>query len=128
MESLDCTLLLNFNSFFDFYFIAEMLTNSVSISNSSVSCWPVLEPALNQLFPIAANDIAATPLNSEDYLKLYTVVFEHCVGSAEVKKAGKGAAAGLNICGEELYFTLVKYLETRFLQWSQFLQVIERIL
>ena len=100
-----------------------------SISNSSVSCWPVLEPALNQLFPptspIDPQFTLPSSLGTEDYLKLYTVVFDHCVGSGEVKKAGKSSAAtaGLNISGEELYMTLVKYLETRFQQWSQFLMV-----
>lgn len=103
--------------------------NSIpSISNSSVSCWPALEPALNQLFPSpSVSPATGSGLGSEDYLKLYTVVFDHCVGLNEGKKAGKaggGAAAnGLNISGEELYMTLVKYLETRFQQWSQYLMV-----
>jgi hypothetical protein len=105
-------------------------TSSSSIINySSVSCWPVLEPALNQLFPPSTDLTAPSTLGSDEYLKLYTVVFEHCVGSAEGKKAGvKTAAVGLNISGEELYMTLVKYLETRLNQWSQYLMVTQDFL
>jgi hypothetical protein len=111
--------------------------NPTSITNSSVSCWPALEPALNKLFPSPAIIAIATTntpphvdLGSEDYLKLYTVVFDHCVGVglAEGRGEGKSASAalpaGLNISGEELYLTLVKYLETRFEQWSIYLIVI----
>lgn len=118
-------------------FIVEMLSsiNPTSITNSSVSCWPALEPALNKLFPSPAIIAIATTntpphfdLGSEDYLKLYTVVFDHCVGLAEGRREGKSASAalpaGLNISGEELYLTLVKYLETRFEQWSIYLIVI----
>lgn len=99
-------------------------TTISSISNSSVTCWPVLESALNQLFPSPTTPIQST-LGSEDYLKLYTVVFDYCVGAVEARKSGKSSAtvAGLNISGEELYMTLVKYLETRFQQWSQYLMV-----
>lgn len=112
-------------------FVKNSNNSNSSVSNSSVSCWPLLEPALNQLFPpptfLGDQFALSSSLGSEDYLKLYTVVFDHCVGSAEVKRAGKSSvstgAVGLNISGEELYMTLVKYLETRFQQWSQLLMV-----
>lgn len=98
--------------------------NKISISNSSVSCWPVLEPSLNQLFPQPSDFSTPSNLTSDDYLKLYTVVFDHCVGSSEGKKGKTAtAAAGLNISGEELYLTLIKYIETRFQQWSHHLMV-----
>ena len=99
-----------------------------TVSNSSVPCWPTLEPALNQLFPVADQLAIQSTLSSDDYLKLYTVVFEHCVGPVEGRKAGKSSVgAGLNISGEELYLTLVQYLQVRLTQWSNSLTEVLRI-
>lgn len=95
-------------------------TSDLVMQNSSIPAWPVLEPALDRLFPLpATTELAATlppPLSSEDYLKLYTCVFEHCVGA--VKKPASGSSVSGLICGEDLYGTLVKYLENRLIQWS----------
>lgn len=106
------------------------LTNlsSDSTDKSLIPCWSVLESALNQLFPSPENLGVPSQLCSDDYLKLYTLVFEHCVGSVDSKKtttSGSGKVMdGLNFSGEELYMTLVKYLEIRFDSWSNFISVI----
>lgn len=96
-------------------------SSNLVMQNSSVASWPVLEPALDKLFPIPSKITERScTLNSEDFLKLYTLVFEHCVGtSSSTTNSGKrqNTAAGL-ICGEDLYVTLVKYLENRLIQWS----------
>lgn len=104
----------------------EMLSNSsinsstaISSFHSSIPAWSQIEPALNQLFPSPGDLDKPTSLTSDDFLKLYTVVFEHCVGSTDGKKSS--ASSKLNLSGEELYMTLVKYLETKFTSWSQFL-------
>lgn len=103
--------------------------NSNILSSTSVSCWPALEPSLNRLFPsIPPSDStqALPALDSDDYLKLYTLVFEYCVGvgageDGSNKKGGR--VVGLNVSGEELYRTIVKYLFIRFTQWSHSLKV-----
>lgn len=99
-------------------------TSTTTVSNSSVPCWPLLEPALNQLFPqnLPSSSTATSALSSDDYLKMYTIVFEHCVGPVEGRKAST-VGAGLNVSGEELYFTLVKYLQVRLSQWAHHLEV-----
>lgn len=100
---------------------SELLANF----NSSVSCWSVLEPALDQLFPLPAGLSTRSTLNSDDFLRLYTVVFEHCVGSIEGVKTGgsEKAAAGFNISGEELYMRLVNYLSIKLTKWSNHLVI-----
>ena len=116
---------------FNLFIVSTMLSNSSNITantvnsnsssppsiliTSSVSCWPALEPSLNLLLP--PHPHPSTPLSSDDYLKLYTVVFEYCVGASEGEKKGN-KVAGLNVSGEELYRTLVKYLEIKFSQWA----------
>ena len=101
--------------------------SNLLISSSSVSCWPALEPSLNRLLPPAVTSTLlpseGPPLDSEDYLKLYTLVFEYCVGAGESRKGSGGRVAGLNVSGDELYRTLIKYLEIRFNQWSQSITV-----
>ena len=98
-----------------------------SIENPAVPCWPVLESALSQLLPPPNGLTTATSLTSDHFLKFYTLVFEHCVVAVEVKKGttttAHGGTSGLNICGEELYLTLKTFLQFRFNQWSQYIQV-----
>lgn len=96
---------------------------TISLSSSSVSCWPALEPSLNRLFSLPDSTPPLPALGSDDYLKLYTLVFDYCVGAGDNNK--KGRVLGLNVSGEELYMTIVKYLETRFNQWSLSLKVQE---
>lgn len=92
------------------------------ISSTPISCWPALEPSLNRLLTldIIPSDPAGPSLSSEDYLKLYTLVFEYCVGASDVKKgSASGRVMGLNVSGEELYRTIGKFLEITFNQWAQ---------
>lgn len=106
-----------------------MLSSSNYQTYSTIPCWPQIELALNQLFPTFDNNHNTSPLpmpptttiSSDDFLKLYTLVFEHCVGPVDSKKSNSSTTimAGLNASAEELYFTLVKYIEIKFKTWSQ---------
>lgn len=105
--------------------------NPTTITSTSVPCWPQIELALNQLLPSPQdlfshvnnpNQTGPSTLSSDNFLKLYTLVFEHCVGPVENKKSNSNSVlAGLNASAEELYMTLVKYIEIKFTSWSQHL-------
>ena len=97
-------------------------------SGALIPCWSTLETALNQLFPSPAEMTNQTTLTSDDFLKLYTLVFEHCVGAVfDGKKAAAGSTGSggqkntHSAGGEEVYAVLVEYLENRFNSWGQFI-------
>lgn len=69
--------------------LATSSSNSKSSYNSSsnlIPCWPALEAALERLLPLNYETETTEVLVSEDYLKLYTLVFDYCVGNSSLNE------------------------------------------
>lgn len=95
--------------------------NMVSLS-TSVDCWPTIELALNQLFSLPTEVSNLITLTSEDYLKLYTLVFDYCVGGTGGKNNVKENGAGL-ICGKDMYEAVFHYISHKITKWAEFIKV-----
>lgn len=96
---------------------------NITMLSTNIDCWPAIEPALNQLLPLPAELSNPIGLNNEDYLKLYTLVFEHCVGTGGDRNNGKGGTEGL-ICGKDMYEAISQFISHKLVIWCESIKVL----
>ena len=96
--------------------------NMVSLSTTGVDCWPTIESALNQLFSLPTEVSNSITLTSEDYLKLYTLVCEYCVGARGKNNVKENNGAGL-ICGKDMYEAVFHYISHKISKWAEIIKV-----